>query len=392
MRKYIGQSLLFFFLAAILLTSCEEEYKSDLKFDYDVKIKSFSVSGIDGVVNEAKKTVTVTVESSDNVDVSDVSPQIVLPEGATITPEITANMDFTGPIEFTIINGNIYTKYTIIVSEKFYFAFLGEPASVNAMTIEDDKKAAEWFLAQYADGEYVSFSQIADGSVDLSKYDAVWYHSDQGTRPCWPDAQMLYGVADNQAIVSKLREYYESGGNILLTNFAGSLVDEIGIVSEPKYAPNNAFGDVEANPDSQNWGDWDLKWYADPESPLASGLNYKSDDPTKFIMLPNGVARRNRTNQYNVAGWTDYAVGGSTIPERVSYFETVNNCKVMVTNWNSEEINMVVWPKHDGKGAAIFIGSGTYDWYAENDVENTAGNREKLTSNSLTYLFTQSKN
>ena len=64
----------------------------------------------------------------------------------------------------------------------------------------------------------------------------------------------------------------------------------------------------------------------------------------------------------------------------------------MVTNWNSEEINMVVWDKHDGKGAAIFIGSGTYDWYAENDVENTAGNREKLTSNSLTYLFAQSKN
>jgi len=392
MKKHIRLSLLFLFLAAILATSCEDEYKSDLNFDYDVKIKSFSVNGIEGVIDEAKKTVTVTVESSDNIDVSDVSPAIELPAGATITPAITTDMDFTSPVEFTIVNGNIYTKYTIIVSEKFYFAFLGEPASVNAMTIEDDKKAAEWFLAQYSDGEYVSFSQIADGSVDLSKYDAVWYHSDQGTRPCWPDAQMLYGVADNPTIVSKLKEYYDNGGNILLTNFAGSLVDEIGIVSEAKYAPNNAFGDIEANPDSYNWGDWDLKWYASLESSLASGLNFKSDDPTKFIMLPNGVARRNRTNQYNVADWTDYAVGGSTISERVSYFETVNSCKVMVTNWNSEEINMVVWDKHDGKGAAIFIGSGTYDWYAENDVENTAGNREKLTSNSLTYLFAQSKN
>jgi hypothetical protein len=52
---------------------------------------------------------------------------------------------------------------------------------------------------------------------------------------------------------------------------------------------------------------------------------------------------------------------------------------------------MVLWEKHNGKGAAIFIGSGTYDWYAENDVENNAGNREILTTNSLTYLAAQAK-
>lgn len=379
------------FISGAMMISCEDDYRSSLNLDADVKIKSFSINGIEGVVDEKNKTVTVTLETSDNIDVADVSPQIVLPEGATISPVVTTNMDFSNPIEFTIINGNIYTKYTIVVSEKFYFAFLGEAPSVSAMTITDDKKAAEWFLSKYPTGEYVSFGQIADGTIDLSKYNAVWYHSDQGTRPCWPDAQMLFGVADNPAIVGKLKEYYENGGNFLLTNFAGSLVDKIGIVSEPKYAPNNAFGDIEANPDSHNWGDWDLKWYADQASPLASGLNYKSDDPTKFIMLPNGVARRNRTNQYNVADWTDYAVGGATISERVAYFETLNNCKVLVTNWNSEEINMIVWYKQDNKGAAIFIGSGTYDWYAENDVVNSAGNREKLTENSLSYLFTQSK-
>lgn len=391
MKKYIWQNLLLFIMAAVLATSCDDSYNSDMNFDYDVTIKSFSVNGLEGVINEAKKTITVTIQTSDNIDVSAVNPQIELPGGATITPAITSNMDFSNPITFTIVNGNIYSKYVISVSEKFNYAFLGEPASVAAMTIEDDKKAAEWFLAQYPDGDYVSFSKIADGTVDLSQYDAVWFHSDQGTRPCWPDAQMLYGVADNAALVSKLKAYYDTGGNILLTNFAGSLVDELGIVSEAKYAPNNAFGDIEANPESANWGAWDLKWYVDLSNPLASGLNFKADDATKFIMLPNGVARRNRTNQYNVADWTDYAVGGSTIPERVSYFQTVNNCKVLVTNWNSEEINMVLWEKHDGKGAAIFIGSGTYDWYAENDVENNAGNRETLTTNSLTYLAAQAK-
>jgi hypothetical protein len=73
------------------------------------------------------------------------------------------------------------------------------------------------------------------------------------------------------------------------------------------------------------------------------------------------------------------------------YFEKVNNCKVLVTNWNSIEINMVLWEKRNNKGTAIFIGSGTYDWYAENGVINSVGNREKLTSNSLAYLLVQSK-
>ena len=390
MKKYLVYIILIS-ISAILFPACEEEYTSALNLDADVKIQSFSVEGIEGVIDEANKTVTVTIESGSNIDITNISPVVVLPEGAIITPAITSNMDFTNPVDFTIVNGDIYCYYTVVVSEKFYFAFLGEPTSVSAMDILDDKKAAEWFLAKYPTGEYVSFSQIANGSVDLSKYNAVWYHADQGTRPCWPDAQMLYGVADNPAIVSKLKEYYENGGNLLLTNFAGSLVDEIGIVSDPKYAPNNAFGDIEANPESANWGDWDLKWYGDKNSPLAAGLIYKSDDPTKFIMLPNGVARRNRTNQYNVDNWTDYAVGGATIAERVTYFETVNQCKVMATNWNSMEINMVAWEKRESNGAAIFIGSGTYDWYAENDVENTARNREILTANSFTYLLAKSK-
>jgi len=391
MRKQIWNSLLIIFLVGIFMTSCKDEYKSTLKLDADVKIQSFKVNGVEGLIDEKNKTVTVTLESGSKIDVANISPQIVLPAGAEITPAITPGMNFTNPKEFTVVNGDIYTKYTISVSEKFYFAFLGEPASVSAMTNLDDKKASEWFLSKYPSGEYISFSQIAAGTVDLKKYNAIWFHSDQGTRPCWPDAQMLYGIADNPAIVSKLKAYYENGGNLLLTNFAGSIVDELGIVSDPKYAPNNAFGDVTANPDSQNWGDWDLKWYANLSSPLASGLNFKTDDPTKFIMLPNGVARRNRTNQYNVADWTDYAVGGATIPQRLSYFENVNKCKIMVTNWNSEEINMVLWDKHDGKGAVIFIGSGTYDWYAENGVVNSAGNREKLTANSMAYLFAQSK-
>jgi hypothetical protein len=297
MRKQIWNSLLIIFLVGIFMTSCKDEYKSTLNLDADVKIQNFTVNGVQGVIDEKNKTVTVTLESGSNIDIANIDPQIVLPEGAVITPAVTSGMDFSNPIEFTIVNGDIYTKYTIAVSEKFYFAFLGEPSSESAMTNLDDKKAAEWFLSKYPTGEYISFSQIADGTINLSKYNAIWFHSDQGTRPCWPDAQMLYGIADNPAIVSKLKAYYENGGNLLLTNFAGSLVDELGVVSDPKYAPNNAFGDIEANPDSQNWGDWDLKWYGDPSSPLASGLNYKSDDPTKFIMLPNGVARRNRTNQ-----------------------------------------------------------------------------------------------
>jgi hypothetical protein len=52
------------------------------------------------------------------------------------------------------------------------------------------------------------------------------------------------------------------------------------------------------------------------------------------------------------------------------------------------EIQMVEWPATNGKGSVIVIGTGTYDWYAENGVVNTAGNIEKLTANSLLYFYT----
>jgi type III secretory pathway lipoprotein EscJ len=94
MEKNIWQKLLFFIVAVVLVTSCDDTYKSDMNFDYDVTIKSFSINGVQGVINEAKKTITVTIQPSDNIDVTAVSPQVELPDGATITPAITSNMIF----------------------------------------------------------------------------------------------------------------------------------------------------------------------------------------------------------------------------------------------------------------------------------------------------------
>lgn len=377
-------------LLAGICTSCQDEYVSKLELNRDVTISEFSINDIEGVINENKKTINVTVPLG--TDVSNVSPVIQFAEGASITPIITGNMDFTVPVEFLVTNGNLYSKYKVTVSELFYYGFLGEAPNPQSISIPDDKAAADWFFSKYENGEYISFDDIENGNVDLSKYLAIWWPSDQGTTAPWPTAQQLIGIADNPVIVDALRAYYENGGSFLLTSFAGSLVDELGVVSDPMYSPNQAFGDAEANEDSPNWGNWGIRWLATTDHMIyKTGLNISSVDGCNphLLMLPNGVARRNRTNQYNLDSWTVYWLGDTATPsERVEYFEDVTGGKVLAGNCGMNEIQMVEWPAANGKGSVIVIGTGTYDWYAENGVVNTAGNIEKLTANSLLYFYT----
>ena len=82
MKKHIWNLLFIFLLAGVCVTSCKDEYKSTLILDADVKIQSFKVNGVEGIIDEKNKSVTVTLESGSKIDVANISPQIVLPAGA----------------------------------------------------------------------------------------------------------------------------------------------------------------------------------------------------------------------------------------------------------------------------------------------------------------------
>lgn len=92
---------------------------------------------------------------------------------------------------------------------------------------------------------YHSFTDVANGEVDLSIYDAIWIQFDGGW---WGDRVAQFpknganciigeGPADGppcsdlaDKLINKVKTYYQAGGNILVGNFAVFILDDIGVV------------------------------------------------------------------------------------------------------------------------------------------------------------------
>lgn len=96
------------------------------------RIISFAIEepAVDGVINDAEKTVTLTFE--EGADVSSLKPIIVVSDQATITPESGVNQDFTNPVTYTVTAANGTTE-EYVVSAVFQVPF----APVKRVLLED---------------------------------------------------------------------------------------------------------------------------------------------------------------------------------------------------------------------------------------------------------------
>ena len=92
---------------------------ADVKKNEEAKAASFSFESLNpaaiGVINEADKTITVSVLRT--TDVADLTPTIVVSQGAAISPVSGAPQDFTDPVTYTVTSeSGITTEYTVHVN------------------------------------------------------------------------------------------------------------------------------------------------------------------------------------------------------------------------------------------------------------------------------------
>src|SRR5699024_6713276 len=147
----------------------------------------------EGTINEDNRTINILVPGGS--DMSSLPVEIKLTEGVSISPKSGTNVDFTSPVTFTVTTPIVSVDYTVTAVDENAvkpIAFLGIYPSKSSITNPDEKAAAAWFFDKYAKGEYVSFDDIKNGSVDLSKYSVIWWHEDA--------TQSLPGIATNQEI------------------------------------------------------------------------------------------------------------------------------------------------------------------------------------------------
>ena len=113
MKKNSIIYLMWIFSLGGIVFSCDE-YESQLKLDSDVTIHEFAINGFSGNIIEEEKAIIVQVPAG--TDLTDLTPNVELDDQAILRPAITEGYDFSEPVRVKVINGDVYSEYTIVVS------------------------------------------------------------------------------------------------------------------------------------------------------------------------------------------------------------------------------------------------------------------------------------
>ena len=343
----------------------------------EAKITSFKINDTYvGTINEDTKTIMVYVPAS--LDIKNLTPTIAYSENATIFPASGIATDFTNPVTYTVNNNTASNTYTVTVKQidKPQALYVGLAQSMDELNIEE-KTACNWMLQNVPNSLYASFTDIKNGSIDLSDCKVIWwhFHKDGGV-----DGKSNFEKAAPEALeaIPQLKDFYKNGGSFLFTRYATNMPGELGIAKNGGV-PNNCWGQVEADAETCN-GPWEFKMKGHTDHALYQNL-VKGDDANCVYTTDTGYRITNSTVQWHIGsdwgGYADYA----------AWREATGGIDLGYGGDGA----IVVWefPAEGTSGKTLCIGSGCYDWYSvnENYTEKFHKNIAIMTANAFNYLM-----
>jgi len=346
----------------------------------EAKMLSFKINNsFFGVINSRNKTITVYVPTY--LDVTRLTATYTITDGASATPENNALLDFTNPVTFTVNNRTATSDYVVTVepTDMKLTAFIGTAASVDAIESPEEKAAAQWMLQNISASEYISFSDVANGTIQLGKYTAIWWHWHVDG---YNDAVGLPTAATTS--VELFKSYYNGGGNLLLTRYALRYLEAVEITLD-KRGPNNCWGGSESTPEIAG-SPWGISFKGKTDHPLFAGLQTATGKDYIAYMFDAGYGVTNSTAQwYCGADWGGY-------PTHQDWENTTGGIVLACSDGDAERDNgpivMAEFPKRGSTGKVIAIGSGSYDWYGSGVTTegNYRSNLTRMTQNAIEYL------
>ena len=271
-------------------------------------------------------------------------------------------------------------------------AFLSVFETVADIYDDDEKAAAEWFTTTYK-GDFLPVSSLL--TVDLSQYSVLWLHVDDEYFPAVPDEFL------ETAVLTKIKDYYKGGGNLLLSTHGVAYLPELGRFHQllPGSGPVGT-GAGGFNPDVwyalASYGTW-------RENPVENVID-RSDDPI-YEGLTYEMHMKDNGKEYKVfpllgEGWKEdhncfwhldmpdpYNNGN---PQKFQYIYDTYKATPLGTWLHIGDYYggaIVRWdPWEDFQGKCITIGIGAYEWNQNDRVNVYQSNIEKLTENALNEL------
>lgn len=412
--------------ASVLMTSCGDDE------ELTISITGMNITAPEvtiGIVDEATKTITFNVPFG--TDLTNVTGTFVTnPAGGTITPDISAGVDFSGgSVTFTVSHpddGGVTATYTVnaVVGENpLRIVMVGDGAFDNLHT--EMQTAYNWCLDTYGNkAKYVSFQDLAN--EDLSTTKVIWWHEYDTAN----GGRVINSAA--AAATSTVNTFYQGGGHLLLTIHASSYLVELGRIGADWAPTGGGYGNNDGNLNPDNWG-WSFahpvftnSYPADnADHPVWANTTKATADfeGVQYDFVPgiDGGTKRDagyfwdfnwvigNINHFDTDG--NGAIDAAekdtdgdgdfdaddNVQQVKEYFETQTSSTVLGSfEWdpaaNGVELGTCVQFNANGSysGMSIVISAGAYEWY-QNDGRSNAwrGNQEAMTAGAFTHFGVQ---
>jgi hypothetical protein len=294
-------------------------------------------------------------------------------------------------ISFVTTNSSNQTSNTVYLPLKVgatavaYIGVYSDSTTLLTTGDEDEVAGAKWLFKNYSRSRYISFSQIKNGSVDLSQYRVLWWNYDLETTNTLPAA------AADPAVVAKINAWYKGGGGLLLNQFAIQYLWTLGRMTDA-YPLAVGSGAGFNNPDTWGIGVNIGKKHDQSAHPLFRDIakTTQGDGRVTFPIIGPGLKE---DHNYVIVNIPDFLKLGPNDNEAAYNKFVGDNNLEWLGQWDGIGDFwmcgiMELKPKNDFQGTALAIGIGGIEFNQDSGNPYQA-NIEKLYKNAIDYLKTK---
>ena len=356
----------------------------DLVMDYQIAVRNdealmtlFLLEGVKGAINQADKSVTVSVTANSGIDLGNATFTVECSEDAVCSPASGTKGNFTEPFQITLTDNTATNTYTVYVTQidKPKALFVGEAENVEMLN-DEEKAAAKWLTGNVSGSAYASWSDIASGNISLDEVRFVFFHRHAPS----PGTYNQFKDAEPQAMtaLSKMKELWQRGVGFVLGRSAVNFAIALDAMPEDAY-PNNVWGGG-GGEGSDKMGDDPWHFYAyDINHQLWQGLKtYPGAADNAVYTLDKDYTICNTTSQYGF--WGNYETGKDAVEAKTGGRALGGDNSV--SSWELKAAN-----GEYGKGGVICFGSGLFDWNSPTPyTSNYHDNMGTIMLNAYHYL------